>query len=89
MNETPEQCARHILRLIVGHFHGQPGRVLTDASLLRIFSSDGWKAAGYQLGLLHAVEHGWVSAASDTLTLTTAGFAAAFARDTEQNPNLS
>lgn len=79
MNHTPEQCARHILQVIVGHFHGQPGRVLTDASLVRVFSCDGWEPAGYQLGRLHAVEHGWLSPTSDTLTLTMTGFTAAFA----------
>ncbi len=77
--ETPEQSARHILRLIVGHFHGMPGRVLREASLQRILSSDGWNPEGYDPGRSFALEHGWLSAATDTLTLTFAGYTAAFA----------
>jgi hypothetical protein len=78
-DKTPEQCARHILRLIVGHFHAQPGRVLSDASLLRVFSSDGWNEAGYGPGRLYATDYGWLSPACDSVTLTNAGYTAAFA----------
>ncbi len=76
---TPEDSARHILRLIVGHFHAMPGRVLREANLLRLFSSDGWDTVEYQPGRSYALEHGWLNAAMDTLTLTSAGYTAAFA----------
>ena len=76
---TPEDSAKHILRLIVGHFHAVPGRVLREASLLQIFSSDGWESTEYKPGRSYAVEHGWLNAATDTLTLTNAGYSAAIA----------
>jgi hypothetical protein len=76
---TPEDSAKHILRLIVGHFHASPGRVLREASLLQIFSSDGWETTEYKPGRSYAVEHGWLNAATDTLTLTNAGYSAAIA----------
>jgi hypothetical protein len=75
---TPEDSAKHILRLVVGHFHAVPGRVLRDTSLLQIFSSDGWESTEYKPGRVYAVEHGWLSAATDTVTLTAAGYSAAF-----------
>lgn len=77
--QTPEESARHIVRLIVGHFHAVPGRVLRETSLLQIFSSDGWNPTEYQPGRAYALEHGWLNAATDTLTLTFAGYTAAFA----------
>jgi hypothetical protein len=77
--QTPEHSARHILRLIVGHFHAMPGRVLREASLVRIFSSDGWQSGEYQPGRDYALERGWLSGAVDrTLTLTAAGYTVAF-----------
>jgi len=76
---TPEDAARHILRLLVGHFHALPGRVLREASLLQIFASDGWETSAFTPGRSYALEHGWLNAATDTLTLTNAGFSAAFA----------
>ena len=75
---TPEDSAKHLLRLIVGHFHAVPGRVLRETSLLQIFSSDGWAFTEYKPGRTYAVEHGWLNAALDTLTLTNAGYSAAF-----------
>jgi hypothetical protein len=75
---TPEDSARHILRLIVGHFHAVPGRVLREASLLRIFASDGWDLTEFKPGRAYALEHGWLDAANETLTLTDAGYSAAF-----------
>ncbi|HUZ72168.1 MAG TPA: hypothetical protein VMU87_04225 [Stellaceae bacterium] len=77
--QTPEQSARQILRLIVGHFQAMPGRVLRETSLLQIVSADGWNAAEYQPGRTYALEHGWLNASVDTLTLTSAGYSAAFA----------
>jgi hypothetical protein len=79
--QSPEESAKHILRLFVGHFHAQPGRVLREASVSQVFSSDGWDATGYPPGRSYAVEHGWLNAATDTLTLTLthAGYTAAFA----------
>jgi len=76
--ETAEESARHILRLIVGHFHGTPGRVLREASLLRALSGAGWDTERYAPGRLYALEYGWLGAAAETLTLTSAGYAAAF-----------
>ncbi len=78
-SQTPEQSARQILRLIVGHFQAMPGRVLREASLLQIVSSDGWNEGEYQPGRAYALDHGWLNAAADTLTLTSAGYSAAFA----------
>jgi hypothetical protein len=76
---TPEQAARHILRLIVGHFHAVPGRVLKDASLFRIFASEGWGLPDYPTGRAYAVEHGWLEAPlDDSVTLTSGGYRAAF-----------
>jgi hypothetical protein len=76
----PEHSALHILRLIVGHFHAAPGRVLSEASLRRVFSSDGWDLCEYQPGRDYAVEQGWLDGATDhRLTLTSAGYTAAFA----------
>lgn len=77
-SDSAEASARHILRLIVGHFHGAPGRVLRDASLLRVFSCDGWAVERYVPGRLYALECGWLSAAAETLILTAAGYTAAF-----------
>ncbi|HXQ52255.1 MAG TPA: hypothetical protein VN802_14260 [Stellaceae bacterium] len=79
MTPTAEDAARRILRLFVGHFHAGPGRVLKQAILLRDFSSDEWQAAAYEAGVMFATEHGWLAAASDTLTLTSGGYAAAVA----------
>jgi hypothetical protein len=77
--QSPEQSARHILRLLVGHFQAMPGRVLRETSVLQIFPSEGWEATEYQPGRSYALEHGWLNAALDTLTLTSAGYSAAFA----------
>jgi hypothetical protein len=77
--QSPEQSARHMLRLIVGHFQAMPGRVLREATVQQIFPSDGWPSAEYQPGRAYALEHGWLNAALDTLTLTSAGYSAAFA----------
>lgn len=64
---------------MVGHFHAVPGRVLREASLMRIFSSNGWDAAEYRPGRDYALEHGWLSGTGgDTLTLTSAGYTVAF-----------
>jgi hypothetical protein len=79
MMPTPEDAARRILRLFVGHFHAGPGRVLKQATLLRDFSSDEWQAASYEAGVAYATEHHWLDAASDTLTLTSGGYATALA----------
>jgi hypothetical protein len=76
--ETAEASARHILRLIVGHFHGTPGRVLREASLLRALSGTSWDTEEFAPGRLYALKYGWLSAAAETLTLTSAGYAAAF-----------
>jgi hypothetical protein len=76
---TPEDSARHILRLLVGHFHALPGRVLREASLVQIFASEGWDTTAFTPGRSYALEHGWLNAATDTLTLTNAGYSAAFA----------
>ena len=85
--EMPEHSARHILRLIVGHFHATPGRVLREASLKRIFSSDGWDICAFQPGRDYAVEHGWLDGASDhKLSLTPAGYSAAFAASPPHDP---
>jgi hypothetical protein len=78
-SQSPEQSARHMLRLIVGHFQAMPGRVLREATVQQIFPSDGWQAVEYQPGRAYALEHGWLNAALDTLTLTAAGYTAAFA----------
>ena len=79
--QTPEESAKHILRLFVGHFHATPGRVIREASLSQVFPSDGWDDTGYEPGRSYALEHGWLNAANDTLTLTLtqAGYTAAFA----------
>jgi hypothetical protein len=78
-HSAPEHSARHILRLIVGHFHAMPGRALREASLLRVFSSDGWDSCEYKPGRDYAVEQGWLDGVIDhTLTLTSAGYTAAF-----------
>jgi len=53
--------------------------VLREASLLQIFASDGWETSAFTPGRSYALEHGWLNAATDTLTLTNAGFSAAFA----------
>lgn len=56
-----------------------PGRVLRDASLMRIFSSDGWNVAEYRPGRDYAVAQGWLSGTiDDALTLTSAGYTVAF-----------
>lgn len=77
---TPEQAARHIVRLIVGHFHAIPGRILKDESLLRIFAGEGWTLPEYDPGRAYAVEHGWLATArADSVILTSDGYRAAFA----------
>ena len=76
----PEHSALHLLRLIVGHFHATPGRVLSESGLRRIFSSDGWDIGEYQPGRDYAVGQGWLDDGADhRLTLTSAGYTAAFA----------
>ena len=55
-----------------------PGRVLRESSLMQIFVSDGWETAAFTPGRSFALEHGWLNAANDTLTLTNAGYSTAF-----------
>jgi len=53
--------------------------VLREASLVQIFASEGWDTTAFTPGRSYALEHGWLNAATDTLTLTNAGYSAAFA----------
>lgn len=55
-----------------------PGRVLREASLLQVFASEGWETSEFKPGRSYALEHGWLNAAPETLTLTHAGYNAAF-----------
>lgn len=72
-----EQTARQLLRGFVEEFQATPGRVLSLSVLRALSSSGGVGPAEFERAVGYASEHGWLGVASDTLTLTASGYAAA------------
>jgi hypothetical protein len=73
---TPEDAARHILRVFVAEFNRQASDVLLVDSFERPFAAAPWRPADFGRGLDHARRQGWIEANGPLLTLTDLGYAA-------------
>ncbi|MDB5406678.1 MAG: hypothetical protein JWL84_1590 [Rhodospirillales bacterium] len=73
---TPEDAARHILRVFVAEFNRRPFDVLLVDSFEGPFAAAPWRPADFNRGLDHARRQGWIEANGPVLTLTDLGYAA-------------
>jgi hypothetical protein len=73
---TPEDAARHILRVFVAEFNRRPFDVLLVDSFERPFAAAPWRPTDFDRGLDHARRQGWIEANGPLLTLTDLGYAA-------------
>jgi hypothetical protein len=73
---TPEEAARHILRVFVAEFNRRPLDVLLVNTFERPFNAAPWRPADFDRGLDHAQRQGWIEANGPLLTLTDLGYAA-------------
>ncbi|SER61312.1 hypothetical protein SAMN04487958_1024 [Vreelandella subterranea] len=76
---TPEETAREILEIFVGHFNSRPGHVLRINNFTAVWHSRGLASEDFKPGMEYAVAQGWVDVQSDgdAFKLTDAGFAEA------------
>ena len=76
---SAEKSAHDILRGFVEDFQAMPGRMLTASAVHALLAPQGVSPAEFTAAVTYAEEHGWLRAATDTLTLTQAGYAVATA----------
>jgi hypothetical protein len=76
---TPEDTAREILAIFVGHFHCRAGDVLRTSNFLAVWHPRGLVTEDFKPGMEYAAAQGWVEvlAGGDSFKLTPAGFAEA------------
>ena len=76
---TPEETAREILKIFVGHFKCRAGDVLRVNNFLAVWHTRGLASEDFKPGMEYAVTQGWieVQAGGESFKLTDAGFAAA------------
>jgi hypothetical protein len=73
---TPEDAARHILRVFVAAFNRRPLDVLLVNNFAGTFASAPWRPVDFDRGLDHALRQGWIETNGPVLTLTDRGYAA-------------
>jgi hypothetical protein len=76
---TPEETAREILAIFVGHFNSRPDHVLRVNNFLAVWHGRGLAAEDFKPGMEYAAAQGWVEVqpSGDSFKLTSAGFSAA------------
>lgn len=76
---APEETAREILAIFVGHFKGRPDYVLRVNNFLAVWRTRGLASEDFKPGMECAAMLGWIEVQSggDSFKLTSAGFAAA------------
>lgn len=76
---TPEQTAREILSIFVGHFNSRPGHVLRVNNFLAVWHSRDLQSEDFKPGMEFAAEKQWVEVidGGTSFRLTDAGFAEA------------
>jgi hypothetical protein len=76
MSQTPEALGRRLLEIVVCIKHCRVGGKLTLDDLEATEIGD-WKMPEFRSACVYAASQGWLVVANDTVTLTTAGMAAA------------
>jgi hypothetical protein len=76
---TPEETAREILAIFVGHFKCRPEHVLRINNFLAVWHGRGLAAEDFEPGMQYAATQGWVEVqpGGASFKLTSAGFAEA------------
>jgi len=74
---TVEDSGRRLLDVIVYIKNSRVGAKLNLDDLVETTEVGDWKMPDFKIARTYAVSQGWLVAAGDTLTLTTAGLAAA------------
>jgi hypothetical protein len=74
--QEPEAIARRLLQIVVYDKSCRIGGTLTLDDLIETEIGD-WKMPAFKVACAYAVSQGWLIVVDDTLTLTTAGLAAA------------
>ncbi len=72
-----DDTVRRVLRGLIEDMGGKPGRAVSTAVLLALLATQGIDRATFDEAVSHAESQGWLGVATDTLTLTSAGYAAA------------
>jgi hypothetical protein len=75
--QTAEKIGRRLLDVIVYVKSGRVGEKLSLGDLIETSEIGDWKMPDFKLARTYAGSHGWLVVQADTLTLTTAGLAAA------------
>jgi hypothetical protein len=75
--QTAEKIGRRLLDVIVYVKSGRVGEKLSLGDLIETSEIGDWKMPDFKLARTYAGSHGWLIVQADTLTLTTAGLAAA------------
>ena len=75
--QTPELSGRRLLQIVVYGKRCRIGGRLTLDDLAESSEIGDWKMPDFKAACTYAVSQGWLSVDDDTLTLTTAGLAAA------------
>ena len=75
--QTPELIGRRLLQIVVYGKRCRIGGKLTLDDLAETSEIGDWKMPDFKLACAYAASQGWLIVVDDTLTLTTAGLAAA------------
>ena len=76
-NRTPETIGRRLLEIVVYDKRCRVGRTLTLSDLTETSEVGDWKMPDFKAACTYAASQGWLVVRDNTLTLTTAGLAAA------------
>lgn len=76
---TPEETAREILAIFVGHFNSRPDSVLRVNNFFAVWHGRGLASEDFVPGMEYAAAQGWVEVqpSGDSFKLTSTGFSAA------------
>jgi len=76
---TPEETAREILAIFVGHFKCRPDHVLRINNFIAVWHQRGLEADDFKPGMTFAAQKGWVDVVSngEAFKLTAQGFSEA------------
>jgi hypothetical protein len=75
--QAPETMGRRLLAIVVYDKRCRIGATLTLDDLAETSEIGDWKMPAFKMACAYAVSQGWLIVEDDTLTLTTAGLAAA------------
>ena len=75
--QSPETMGRRLLNIVVYDKRCRIGATLSLDDLAETSEVGDWKMPEFKIACSFAVSQGWLIVADDTLTLTTAGLAAA------------